>query len=76
MKLGVDFNIYDEEGNLLLFFLVINGDGEMMDIFLFFGKYWLLFIFVYVDIIIRKKFYCIFWWFEEKIGFVIVVICF
>lgn len=39
LKLGVDFNIYDEEGNLLLFFLIINGDDEMMDIFLFFGKY-------------------------------------
>lgn len=40
LKLGADPNIYDEEGNPLLFLPIINGDDEMMDILLSFGKYW------------------------------------
>lgn len=39
LKLGADPNIYDEEGNPLLFLPIINGDDEMMDILLSFGKY-------------------------------------
>lgn len=59
MKLGVDFNIYDEEGNLLLFFLIINGDDEMMDIFLFFGKYW-LYLYLYMLILLLEKSFIVF----------------
>lgn len=38
LKLGADPNIYDEEGNPLLFLPIINGDDEMMDILLSFDK--------------------------------------
>lgn len=76
LKLGADPNIYDEEGNPLLFLPIINGDDEMMDILLSFGKYWPLPIFVHVDTTIRKKPHRIPWRSEEKTGLAIVVICF
>lgn len=38
LKSGADPNIYDEEGNPLLFLPIINGDDEMLDILLSFGK--------------------------------------
>ncbi|XP_048779192.1 ankyrin repeat domain-containing protein 29-like [Ostrea edulis] len=36
LKSGADPNIYDEEGNPLLFLPIINGDDEMLDILLSF----------------------------------------
>ena len=38
LKGGADPNVYDEEGNPLLFLPIINGDDQMMDILLSFGK--------------------------------------
>lgn len=38
LKSGADPNIYDDEGNPLLFLPIINGDDEMLDILLSFGK--------------------------------------
>lgn len=54
LKLGADPNIYDEEGNPLLFLPIINGDDEMMDILLSFGKYWPLPILVFLDDLKKK----------------------
>lgn len=54
LKLGADPNIYDEEGNPLLFLPIINGDDEMMDILLSFGKYW-PYLYLYMLILLLEK---------------------